>query len=111
MFKSRSSSDSYPSQSSTTAVKKNDNILYLALVNNLTSVNNFPKQILPPNEVLCGTVPPSVFELVLALGHRHVGPCCDCGQGPRVLSRQAPLLAPERRVDDRVHVQDPWRQR
>lgn len=77
----------------------------------LTSLDDLPEQILPPEEVPRGAVPPPVPELVLALVDRHVGTLGDRGQHARVLPREPSLLPPQRRVYRRIHVDHTVRQR
>lgn len=73
----------------------------------LTSVDDFPEEVLPPEEVLRGAVPPAVPELVLALLYRQVRPFPDGLQHPSVLPRQPALLPPQRPVNGGVHVENP----
>lgn len=77
----------------------------------LTSLDDLPEQILPPEEVPRGAVPPPVPELVLALVDRHVGTLGDRGEHARVLPRKPSLLPPQRRVYRRIHVDHTVRQR
>lgn len=84
---------------------------YHASGRKLTSLDDLPEQILPPEEVPRGAVPPPVPELVLALVDRHVGTLGDRGQHARVLPRKPTLLPPQRRVYRRIHVDHTVRQR
>lgn len=70
----------------------------------LTAVYYLPEEILPPEEVPRGAVPPSVPELVLALVDGLVGTLDDCHDDTRVLSDQPPLFPPQRRLGRGVHI-------
>jgi hypothetical protein len=62
----------------------------------LTSIDDFSEEIFAAEEVLGGTVPSAVVELVLALVDGHVGTFGDGDQDARVFAHQAQLLPPQR---------------
>lgn len=71
----------------------------------LTFVNDLAEQIFAAEKVARGAVPPPVAELVLALSDGHVGALSDGSEHAWIFAHQTTLLAAQRRMYGRVHVQ------
>lgn len=61
----------------------------------LTLVNDLAKQVLPPEEIPSGAVPPPIPELVLTLVYGQISAFDDRHNDTGVIPDQLPLLTPE----------------